>query len=1629
MKLNGLLSVVTLLGVCVMPIENDGPLKVGITRARSTSQTSAPTFGVERAYGQLPLSFEVIEHAGGAQARAVARSRGFTFELMGSGAVITIGKGNPRNAETVHMRVLGGSPHPKVSGSGPLRGRTNYLIGDDPKLWRIGVPNFERVSLHNVYPGIDLTYYGREGDLEYDFVVAPGSSPGRIRMAFTGARRLRLDNGDLLLRMGEGELRLHSPFVYQLRNGKKVPVLGRFALVRRNEVSFQIGDYDPRSSLVIDPGLIYSSYLGGSGRDEVLGIAVAKDGSAYVIGSTTSIDFPVSPSGFQEAIGHSSSTVFITKLNPSGSAIEYSTYLGGSHRNIGTAIAANDNGEAYVTGSTQSADFPITPGAVQLHNAGGMDAFIARLSADGSHLVYSTYLGGSDEDEARGLALDGSGNVFIAGFTRSGDFPTDSPSKDVRCGAEACRQAFIARVNATGTAIDYATTIGGSGHTSANGIALDLSGAAYITGDTSAPDFPTSKGAFQTHASDHNGCEEAGRQCSDAFVAKLSSQGAFLYATYVGGDRDQHANAIAVDNTGSAYVTGGTDSDDFPTTSAPFRDVAPIMGVWSFVFKLDPFGSKLEYSVFPGGHQKSEGKAIALDSATHDAYVSGWTSSLLFPTTADAFQHRFIGKSAGFLSRLDDHGVKVGYSSLLGGSGSDVAAAVALDSAGNIYVAGSTDSFDFPLRKPVQGSLVGERNAFVAKFSVASTVIGPVSSPVVPSGAPTVTLSATSLQFLNQQPGTKSTPQTVTLKNSGTANLTNIVLAIVGANATDFSVVTIPSTNCGGTLTVGATCTVTVAFKPITTGVRTAMINIADDAATSPQTVALTGNPPVASVSTTSLSFASQPEGSLSAYQTVTLKNTAAYSSLNVSGISLSGGNFQQANSCVGTLGTNASCVVTVAFMPSATGTLDADLNFADNSLDNPVSMQTVALSGVATGAPVASLSTTSVNFGTLPQGTKSAVQTVTLTNTGIGTLTISNVYLTAADSFTYSTGSGSCSVTPSLKKGASCTVSITFYANPGIQPSTLLITDNSGNLAGTVQEVSLVGTGETGIYNGQFSATILNFGSVQMGSAGVHKIVQFKNTGTVPLSFSATSLFTDDHYDYEVQPASSNGCGAIKLAVGASCNIAIIFNPALGSPGLRTATLSITAAAPYFTKAMYLSGIATGQAVPTLSTTGVMFGSVNVGSSSSAKTVVLKNTGNEPLTTGGLSVSGSDFVVVPASTNNCAPSGGTNLLPGTSCNISVAFEPRTAGTLSELLTLFSNTGGSPGIQLYVALTGTGQSTTPGPTVTMSTNTLNFGNQQAGTASAAQSITMTNSGTIPWYISTFSSGSYLIESPCNSYINPGDSCVVDVYFIPTLLGPQPYSASLELLTSATPSNLMLVFNGTGVGNLAAGISTSTLNLGAATSGSLGTSGQVTFTNTGNVPYPLGNVGLMELNPVGIGSSPDFQQTNDCQFAPSGLMPIGASCSVLVTFTPAVGLAGPRQSLLTLSGGSVGSSVVQQIVIVNGTATGNPVLSVSPLSFTFLDQTQGTSSSPLALRISNVGTAPLPLGVTFGGSEFPSISYDCPEVLEQGTSCLAYFAFNPDLSPSFGPRLSSVIVSNSIGSQQQLVPVSGFGTPP
>ena len=361
------------------------------------------------------------------------------------------------------MQILGANPNSPASGVDEMPGKSNYFIGNDPKQWRANVANYTKVRYDRMYPGVDLVYYGNQRQLEYDFVVAPGADPSRIRLKFRGAGTLRIDDkGDLVLGAGDEQVRLQKPQVYQEASGTRKIVEGSY-FATANIVRFRVGDYDHSRALIIDPTLDYSTTFGGSGYDQGNGIAVDSSGNAYVAGFTASSNFPTTTGAFQTAYGGGDYDAFVTKLNATGTGLVYSTYFGGSGYDQGNGIAVDSAGNAYVTGFTASSNFPTTTGAFQTAYGGGSsDAFVTKLNATGTGLVYSTYLGGSGGDAGTGIAVDSSGNAYVTGNTNSSNFPATTGAFQATFGGY--NDAFVTKLNATGTGLVYSTYFGGSGY-------------------------------------------------------------------------------------------------------------------------------------------------------------------------------------------------------------------------------------------------------------------------------------------------------------------------------------------------------------------------------------------------------------------------------------------------------------------------------------------------------------------------------------------------------------------------------------------------------------------------------------------------------------------------------------------------------------------------------------------------------------------------------------------------------------------------------------------------------------------------------------------------------------------------------------------------------------------------------------------------------------------------------------------------------------------------------------------------------------------------------------------------------------------------------------------------------------
>jgi uncharacterized protein (TIGR03437 family) len=509
-----------------------------------------------------------------------------------------------------------------------------------PGQWKAGLPTYSRIVYKDLWPGIDLLYSGETDRLKYQFVIQPGARPEQIRLAYRGAESVKVNEaGQLEVSTPAGGFHDEKPYAWQEAGGRRREVAAGYALRGAGEYGFQVGDYDASLPLVLDPAvLVYAGYIGGSGLDQGFGIAVDGAGNAYVNGYTQSsqANFPVTVG--PDLTYNGSRDAFVAKVKADGTGLVYAGYIGGSDDDRGFGIAVDGAGNAYVTGFTYSSDFPVTVGPDLTFN-GGADAFVAKVKADGTSLVYAGYIGGSGDDIGFGIAVDGAGNAYVTGFTTNSFPVTVGPDLTYNGGQD----AFVAKVKADGTGLVYAGYIGGSGFDLGFGIAVDGAGNAYVTGYTqsSQATFPVTVGPGLTYKGN-----------TDAFVAKVEADGTGLvYAGYIGGSGDDEGRGIAVDGAGNAYVTGYTQSSQatFPVTVGPdltFNGVAD-----AFVAKVKADGTGLVYAGYIGGSDFDLGFGIAVDGAG-SAYVTGYTYSSDFPVT--------VGPGLTYKGNIDAFVAKIG---------------------------------------------------------------------------------------------------------------------------------------------------------------------------------------------------------------------------------------------------------------------------------------------------------------------------------------------------------------------------------------------------------------------------------------------------------------------------------------------------------------------------------------------------------------------------------------------------------------------------------------------------------------------------------------------------------------------------------------------------------------------------------------------------------------------------------------------------------------------------------------------------------------------------------------------------------------------------------------------------------
>jgi hypothetical protein len=608
----------------------------------------------------------------------------------------------------IKMQFLDANKSPLIKGKGELQGKSHYFMGKNQETWLRNIPHYDRVVYENIYPDVDLIFYSNKTNLECDFVLKPEADPNKILFTFRGIDRMSVDSkGDLVLFLGEGELRLHKPKMYQLIGGQKVDIIGNY-IIHDDIVGFQVAAYDHTVPLVIDPVLSYATYLGDTEVNEGTKIAVDVEKNAYVVGYT------YRQNGTRD--------IFVVKFDSAGQLV-YLSYIEGEYNEVGHGISIDASGNVYLVGTTGSSDFPTTPGVIQpscLSSLGygcGDSAFVVKINSTGSDLLYSTFLSGGPQGmgatsatEGNAIAVDPSGNVYIAGYTCSPTFPVTPGAFQATYGGAG--DAFVAKLNGNATQLVYATYLGGLGTDRANAISIDADGNAYVAGNTSSPtsaggnDFPI-KNAFQNTQKD----------LSDGFVSKVNPTGsALVFSTFLGGSSavDQILG-LAVDNQRNVFLTGQTKSADWPGASNQEAWIETSGA--GFVTKLNPAGDAIVYSFYLG--YSGYGSDITTD-ALGNAYVIGTTASLDFPVTADAYQIYPTGFDDFFISKIDPNGLIL-YATFLGGSTYDRGNGIAFGAPTEIYVTGGTASTDFPIANAVQPQNNGY-DAVIAKIDIAAPV-------------------------------------------------------------------------------------------------------------------------------------------------------------------------------------------------------------------------------------------------------------------------------------------------------------------------------------------------------------------------------------------------------------------------------------------------------------------------------------------------------------------------------------------------------------------------------------------------------------------------------------------------------------------------------------------------------------------------------------------------------------------------------------------------------------------------------------------------------------------------------------------------------------------------------------------
>ncbi|MFQ5428443.1 MAG: SBBP repeat-containing protein [Thermodesulfobacteriota bacterium] len=680
------------------------PLTSNASDAPGAGSEAWQKAAVMESYAGLPLYF--IKNNGQTDAAVKFYEKGGGHATFFTGKGVTISLVKDKLAKTVKFSFLGANKEIKVSAEEVLETRVNYFKGKDNKQWRRDVPVYGSVMYSGVYDNVDIRFYGTNSNIEHDIIVKAGGDPKDVRFGYEGVKSINVsESGELEVALSDGMIVEQKPFIYQEIDGKRVEVEGSYRIINKGldgaaSYGFNVASYDHARELVIDPVIDYSTYLGGSSSDFARDVAVDASGAAYLTGWTLSPDFPMrTPVQGVYGGGVLSGDVFVTKINPAGTAVVFSTYIGGNSDEDSNAIAVDTSGNVYVTGYTQSLNYPVFK-AFQPGFAGGTkDAFVTKLNPTGNAFIFSTYIGGIASEKAKDITVDATGYVYLTGWTASFNFPLVNPIQPVMRGVQ---DVFVLKMRPPGRGLDYSTLLGGSDSDSGRSITIDATGAAYVTGHTWSFNFPLMYPVQGTFGG-----------VKDVVVFKINPAGTGLeFSTYLGGTGAEKSKGIALDSNKSVYVVGWTSSPDFPV-------VNPIQGALlgtqdAFLVKLAPPGRRILFSTYLGGSDSDSGRDLAIDSSD-SAYVVGHTRSDDFPIV-NPLQGMFGGVRDAFVTKVNPSGSSITFSTFLGGDGDDTARGIAFDNSGAFYVAGGSDSYNYPIVKPIQGTNAGLNDLFVTKM-------------------------------------------------------------------------------------------------------------------------------------------------------------------------------------------------------------------------------------------------------------------------------------------------------------------------------------------------------------------------------------------------------------------------------------------------------------------------------------------------------------------------------------------------------------------------------------------------------------------------------------------------------------------------------------------------------------------------------------------------------------------------------------------------------------------------------------------------------------------------------------------------------------------------------------------------